>query len=173
MIFSRGSQGLGRDRHTGDQAGSANRADNGIGVAHLLQDFQGHGALSGDDVGVVETVDIGEAFAGHEPVGMGARLRKVQAGHDHARPEPPAGAHLDQGRILRHDHRHGHAEKPAMIGKTERMIASRSRYHSNFFLPRSQAEQGVPGAAFLERAGALQVVEFAKDPRSGHLGQRY
>jgi hypothetical protein len=62
-----------------------------------------------------------------------------------------------------------------MVGEAERVIARRSRDDSAPLFRGRQEEEGVAGAALLERAGALEVVEFAVDPAAGDFpeGNRF
>ena len=105
-------------------------------------------------------------------VGMRTGLGEIPARHNHAGAEFPAGAHLDQRGVVGHDHRHGNAQQPAMISEAERVIAGGSRDDAALALARVELEQRIARAALLERAGALEVVEFAEDPRARDLGER-
>ena len=59
----------------GCQSSAADRHHDRLHVGHLLHDLEAHGALTGDDVGVVERVDehgpgaFGELLGGHERLG--------------------------------------------------------------------------------------------------------
>jgi hypothetical protein len=165
-------QRLGRDRDPGEEAGAADRADDGVGVAHLLEHLERHRALAGDDGGVVKTVDVGEAFRRRKLVGPRARLRKIPARHDHDRAQFPAGAHLDERGVVRHHHRDRDAEQLAVIREAQRVVPGRRGDDAALLLPGFQLQERVARAALLEGAGALEVVEFAEDPRPGDVRQR-
>ena len=59
-----------------------------------------------------------------------------------------------------------------MIRQAERMIPCRGRDDAEFFLFRRKWQEGIPRAAFLETAGALEVFQFAKNVHARSLGQR-
>ena len=50
------------ERHAGDESAAAHRHDHRVHIRQLLQHFQTDGALSGDDIFVIERVDKGVAF---------------------------------------------------------------------------------------------------------------
>jgi hypothetical protein len=59
-----------------------------------------------------------------------------------------------------------------MVGETEGVVAGGSGDDTALLLVLRQAQQRIACAALLERAGALQVVEFAEDPRASDFGER-
>ena len=152
---------------TGEQTAATHGADDGFGVFHLLKNFQTDGPLAGDDVRRVETVDIGQALLGGEPVGFGPGFGEVAAFHDDPRAEALRRADFDQRRVVGHDHRDRDAEQLAVIGERGGVVAGGGGNDPAFLLVAGEAQQGVACPALLERAGALQVVEFAVDAGAG------
>ena len=98
-----GAQRLDRDRHAGQQAAPAGGHQHGLHLGHLLEDLQAHGALPGDDVGVVERVDedgtglLGERLRG------GQHVLEVPA-EAHLRAVARGGRDLGDRRPVGHEH---------------------------------------------------------------------
>jgi hypothetical protein len=59
-----------RDRHARDQPAAADRTQNRVEIRHLFHHLQRERALPRDDVGRVETVDVGEPLARDERIGV-------------------------------------------------------------------------------------------------------
>jgi hypothetical protein len=66
---------------------------------------------------------------------------------------------------------HRDLEQAAVIGDAQRMIGRRRGHDAAAALLGVKLLQRVARAAFLEAAGALQVVELAKNVRAGQLRQ--
>ena len=88
------------------------------------------------------------------------------------RAEPLAGGDLNERGVFRHHHGDRDAEQLAVVGEAECVVAGAGRNDATFFSCGRKPEQRVARAALLERAGALEVVEFADDLRPGDLGER-
>jgi hypothetical protein len=153
-------------------AAAANRNDDRFDAGRLLENLEPHRALAGDDVGVVERVDEREPVAGGDLAGMHARFRQVGAVQHDVRAELPAVGDLDQRREYRHDDGRRNAEQLRVIGDALGVIAGRCG--NDAALPRvgRELQQRVARAAFLETAGALQVIELAINVRAGELRKR-
>ena len=67
------------------------------------------------------------------------------------------------GGKLGHDNGDGDVEKLAMVGEAQGVIAGAGSDDAVFFLFGGELEELVAGAAFLEAAGHLEVVELAVD----------
>ena len=59
-----------------------------------------------------------------------------------------------------------------MVGQPEGVVARGGRDHPALARPVVQQQQGVARAAFLERPGALEVLQLAINPRPGRLRER-
>ncbi|MNE42680.1 hypothetical protein D3C80_1368240 [compost metagenome] len=83
-----------------------------------------------------------------------------------------AGAvHLHEGGALGHDDGHRHAQAAAVIGQGLGVVAGRGGDDAALHLIRRQLQQPVQGAALLEAAGEVQVVELDPDLGAGQLRQ--
>src|SRR5690606_9068292 len=83
-----------------------------------------------------------------------------------------AGAvHLHEGGALGHDDGHGHAQTAAVIGQGLGVVAGRGGDDAALLLVRGQLQQPVQGAALLEAAGEVQIVELDPDLGAGQLRQ--
>ena len=162
-----------RGADSGEQPAATHRHDDRVDVRRLLEDFQRHRALAGHHVGVVERMDEGEALAVGQQRRVRARLGQVRAVQHHAGAELAAVGHLDQRRELRHDDGDRDPQQAAVVRDALRMVAGRDGDDAGPSGRFRQQQQRVAGAAFLEAAGALQVVELAEDMRAGELRQRY
>ena len=116
-------------------------------------------------------MDVGQALLGGNPVGLGPGFGEVAALHDNPRAEALRGADFDQRRIVGHDHRDRNAEQLAVIREGGGVIAGGGGDDPAFLLVAGEAQQGVARAALLERARALQVVEFAENAGAGDFRQ--
>ena len=90
---------------------------------------------------------------------------------DHVCPEALAGVVLHQRRETGHHDRHGDVEQAAMIGKAKGMVPGGRRDHAALALTCVEQEESVAGPPFLERAGALEVLQFAKEAHPRDLRQ--
>ena len=81
-------------------------------------------------------------------------------------------ADLNERRVFRHHDRRRNAEQFSLVGERLGVIARGGRDHAAFLLVGRQLRESVARAAFLETAGALQVVELAENFHPGDLAQR-
>ena len=91
--------------HPGEKPAAAHRNDDRLDRRQLLEDFERHRALAGDDLLIVERVDEREPFALCDLGGLRARLSEIGAVEDDGRTERAAIGDLDQRRELRHHDR--------------------------------------------------------------------
>src|SRR5690606_1498704 len=140
-------------------------------VGDLLQDLQADGALTGDHQGVVEGVDEDLALLLLDATRLGVGLVEGGAGEDHAGAEVAGPRDLDERGVLRHDDGRRDAEPPRMIGDALRVVAGRRGDGSPFPLLGRQALEDVGGAALLEGAGHLEVLELDENLRPGELAE--
>ena len=172
MIFDVRSQAFHGEGDAGEQAAAAHRDDDGIEIWHLLDDFQSQRALTGDDGGIVVAVDVGQPAFFADAVRVRLRFGEIFSVQDDGRAELLAVADLDERRVFRHHDRRGNAKQLALIGEGLGVIAGGGRDDAALLLFRRQLRQGVARAAFLEAAGALQVLELAENFHARDLAQR-
>ncbi len=165
-------QGLDRGADAGEQPAAADGDDDRVEVRRLLEDFERHRALAGDDVGVVERVQERELVAARDFLRAGARFAEIGPFQHHRGAELAAIGHLDQRRELRHHHGHRDPQQRAVIGDALRVVARRGGDDAATARLRRQPQQRIARAALLEAAGALQVIELAENVRAGELRQR-
>ena len=122
--------------------------------------------------GIIVAVDVGEACSSRDFVRARFRFSKFFAEKHDGRAEFLAIADLDQRRELRHHHGRGNAEQSALIGERLRVIAGGGGDDASLFLLGRKLDEGVARAAFLETAGALEVIELAVNLHPGELAQR-
>mmetsp|Transcript_10563 Transcript_10563/g.31882 ORF Transcript_10563/g.31882 Transcript_10563/m.31882 type:complete len:433 (+) Transcript_10563:76-1374(+) len=155
--------------HAGDEAGAAHGDHDGVGVGHLLEDLDGHGAGAGDDLGVVVAVDVALVRALALQEGLG--LADVGAVDDDLGAEAAAAAHLGERRHGGHGHGHGDAQLRAVPGERERVVAGGRRAHAVGALLLGERPQAVGGAALLEGTRELHEVLLQVDVGAGELGE--
>ena len=170
--FDIGLDGLGRHGNAGDQPAAAHRHYNAVKVRAVGQHLQGHGALAGDHVGVVEGVDEGKIFLGRQFFRIDGGIIELIAVEHHFGAEFLGLLDLHEGRGRGHDDGGRHAELLRMISDALGVVAGGGRDHPLGALFRRQAEELVQGAALLEGGGKLQVLELDPNLSPGHLRQR-
>ena len=155
-------------RNARDQSGPADRHDHGIDVRNLLQDFQAHRPLAGDDRRIIVAIDVGQSFL--------LRRFRARASLASAKSLPCRTTRapsfwqlvtLISGACFRHHHSRRNAEQFALISERLSVIASRRRNDAALFLIGGQLRKRVARTAFLETPGALQVVELAENLHPG------
>ena len=85
---------------------------------------------------------------------------------------PPRPRDLAQRRPGRHGDDRGDAEAGRVKGHGEAVVARARRHDAAASLGGTELEQGIGGAALLERARHLEVLELDEDARAGHGRQR-
>ena len=166
------SQAFHGEGDAGQQAASAHRDDDGIEIWHLLDDFESQRALTRDDGRIVVAVDVGQAAFFTDAVRVGLRFGEILSMQNDGRTEFLAVADLDERRVFRHHDRRGNAKELALIGQGLGVVAGGGRDDAALLLFRRQLREGVARAAFLEAAGALQVLELAENLHARDLAQR-
>src|SRR5437867_1161479 len=155
-----------------DESAAAHRDQNGIEPGHLLQQLEADGALAGDDARVVERMDEDEIALGLDLLGAGKGLVVVFAVEDHLGALPPRGHHLAEGRPFGHDDDGRDAQPGGVPGHGQRVVAGAGGHDAPAALCRRELEQEVGGAALLEGARHLKVLELDEDARAGQSRQR-
>ena len=170
--FRIGTQRLRGDGDAGNQAAAADRNDDRVERAAIAQDLQCYGSLAGDDPFVVVGMDEGEAVAHRRVARQGIGFVQAVAPDHHVGAQQFRVADLHHGRRGRHHDGRRNAEPGRVIGDTLGVVARRHGDHAApLFLVR-QGEQADQGAALLEGARILQVLELQPDFGAADLGQR-
>jgi hypothetical protein len=125
----------------------------------------------GDDLGIVERVNEGQAALRLEPACFGIGfVEHFAVKHDFG--AVPFGLHHLDGRGgHRHDDGDRHAQPPPVIGQRLRMVAGRGGDHAAGAPPLLHQQQFVERAALLVGGGELQVLELHIHGGPGHLRQ--
>src|SRR5262245_31345337 len=144
------------------EAASAPGNHDGVRVRQVLQDLEADGAVACDHPRIVEGMYERRVEAWISPVleGLPPALERCQ---DDTRAETFDGRKLGLRCRRRRDHGAGYAEFPRTPRDTLRHVAGRSREHPTLKLGRGHGRHDIRGAANLERANRLQVLELEPD----------
>ena len=129
------------------------------------EELEADGALPRDDLLVVIGMDEDQAFALRHLAGEHRGAVDAVALQQHPRAEALGALHLVEGRALGHDDGGGNGEALGVIGDALGMIAGGHGDDAGLGLLRRQAAQLVAGAAVLERAGELLVLQLQRRSR--------
>ena len=146
--------------YAADEAAAADGHDDSFDVRDLFEQFEGDGALAGDDFGIVEGMDEGAAFFEAAAHGLVAGLVVAGAVEDHFRAVAARGGDLNQRRGKRHDDLGADAARRGVKRDALRVIAGAGCDHSAFAFGLRKGEELVERTALLERASALQVFQL-------------
>ena len=138
----------------------------------MLDDFESHRPLAGNDRRIVIAIDVRECFFFRDLMRVCFCLSKIFSVKNDRRAKFLAIIYFDQRSKLRHHHRRRNAEQFTLVGKRLRVIAGGCGDHATFLLIRRQLGQSVARTALLETSGALQVVELAENFHARDLAQR-
>jgi hypothetical protein len=167
-----GLEGLGRHGVAADEAAAAHRRDQHLEIRARRQHLERNGALPGDDAIVVVGMNEGKPLLGRELVGKGAGLGQSLAVEDDVGAEMLGMADFDEGGALGHHDGGRNVQAPGVVGHSLGMVPGRHGDDAAPPLLVRQALQLVKGAAVLERAGELQVLELDPELGAGDLGER-
>src|SRR6266487_1535986 len=162
--------GVGGADGEGGAAGEAAAADGDdpdVERAGVLDQFQGGGALAGDDLGVVERVDEGETTFVAEALAFGERLDGGVAVEDDLGAVAFAGGDLGGGGGLGHDHGGLGTDLGGGPGEGCGVVAGGDGDQAAVAGLLGQGQQAVEGAADLERAGLLERLGLDHDLGTG------
>ena len=165
------NESLGRHRGPRNEPAAADRHDDRVEIGPVGQQLERDSPLPGDDRRVVIGVDKGQALFARERLCRFARGGKAVASEHDLGAERFGVIDFDERRALGHDDRRRDAETPRMVGDTLGMVAGRHRDDAGAALAGGQGQKLVQGAAFLERAGAMQGLQLQPDLGPGELGQ--
>jgi hypothetical protein len=135
----------------------------------LIEDFQPHRPLPGDDVRVVVAIDVSEVLPLDERHGVQPGLFDVVAFEQHGGAEVLAVRDLGQRGNARHHDRDGNVQQPPVVSEAQRMIAGGCGDDSAPFLIFRQLKQRVARTAFLETACALEIFQLAVNLAAGRF----
>lgn len=110
--------------HTGEQSTAADGDNDRFGIGNLLEDFKCKGALSGDDVRIIEGMDVSELRFLGESDRLGTSFLEGVSVQDDGGTELTAAGDFHQGSETRHDDRDGDAEQATVPCKAEGVVPS-------------------------------------------------
>ncbi len=145
-----------------DQSAASDGGDDGGGIGRVLQDFQAHRRMTGDEVLVVERMDERPKNPRIRPVVE--RLPGDLVRHQHeGRPERSHALELRCRRRLDRYHGARHTGLPGGVGDTLAGVSRADRPDTAATLGVRQQGDGVGGAAQLVRVDRLQSLELEPD----------
>jgi hypothetical protein len=161
---------LHRERDPADEAAAADRNQQGLHVRHLGEELEAERALARDHTGIVEGMD--EHVVTRIPQRTRVRVGLVEVGAvlDDVGAVPARRRHLDErGGVGHHDG--GRDRQPRRVeGDGEPMIAGAGGDDAAGALIRRELHQQIGGAALLEGARHLQVLQLDEHTRAAQLG---
>ena len=151
---------MGRDGAASHQAAAADGHDQNVQIRHILKQFQGHRALTGDHVRVVEGGY--EQFAGFLGMGQGGIPRGVEidAFQNDLCAQVLGPPDLGEGGAFRHVDGRRDVQSPGVIGHALGVVTGRGGDDAARTFVIRQAAQLDPGATDLERARDLQILQL-------------
>ena len=165
--FDVGIQRLQGTAHAGHEAAAADGGNHRHGVRCVLENFESHGCVAGNEILIVERVHERAMGTGEFAIAQSLPRRFVRY-----RNEPGAErAHsldLCPGRRLNGDHGAGHTRLPRRIRDALPGISRADGPDAAASLRRRQHGDGIHCATQLVRVGGLQVLQF--EPDSGGIG---
>src|SRR5581483_678484 len=140
-------------------------------LGEILVDLEAERALSGDELRIVEGVNVGVAALGDELLGLLVRVvPDLPVQHDLGAVGLRRGD-FRRRRVLRHAHDGMNAVNLRGERDTLRMIAGRRTDHAAALLLLRQIRELVERAADLVRAGLLEDLRFQPDVEAGPLAE--
>ena len=158
-----GHELLDEDGDTGRQPAAAHGHEDAVEMGVLLDELQTDGALTGNDAGVVEGGDVGQALGLGQAGGLSlGRVEVVPVEADLAT-QGANGVDLDRGGDGGHDDDGAHPQQGGGAGHALGVVAGRGGDDAALALGRAQGAHGVVGAADLERVDGLEVLALDLD----------
>jgi soluble lytic murein transglycosylase-like protein len=149
-------------RDPGQESAAADRDNDGVELGQILREFQPDRAVAGHDRVVLDRVDE-EPLGAVEPR-LDDRLPPALVRHlDDAAAEPPDRVQLGLRRVVGHDDRRRHPELPRRPRDALRHVSGARCHDPARDRLASRGPDRVDGAADLERADRLQVLELEPD----------
>ena len=164
-------EGGDNDAGTCKKAATAHRYHKRPDIGILLQDFQGTGGLSGNDIGVIERRNDDQPLLGRNR--LGALLPGLRSGstEDDLSTESPDALYLDVGGVVRHDDRRTATEVAGGEGHSLAMISAGVCNNARRPLGGGQQGDGVVGAADLEGPHRLLLLTLEVSRYPEPLGE--
>ena len=158
-----GHELLDEDGDTGRQPAAAHGHEDAVEMGVLLDELQTDGALTGNDAGVVEGGDVGQALGLGQAGGLSlGRVEVVPVEADLAA-QGANGVDLDLGGDGGHDDDGAHPQQGGGAGHALGVVAGRGGDDAALALGRAQGAHGVVGAADLEGVDGLEVLALDLD----------
>ncbi len=162
----------GCNRNAGRQPAAADRNDQHVEVAHLLQHLQRHGPLTGDHRRVVIGMDECQAaLLTVAPRKLRGILERRPLDNDISA-EPAGILNFDVGRADRHDDGRRQSQQARVIGHALRVVAGRHRYDPPARGVQGQRRKSIARTTLLERCRELVVLELQPEFAAQDIGQR-
>src|SRR5277367_2376650 len=159
--------------YSGDQSAAADGNHYGVQIGDLLEHLDAQRALAGDDGFVVEGMDESEGLFGAEAEGFLAGFVVIRAEEDYFGAVAARGGDFYERSGERHHDLRRDAAFGGVVGDGLRVIAGGGGDDAATALVRSEQENFIQRAAFLEGAGHLQIFEFEEEGVSGELGKSF
>ena len=144
----------------GNQAAAAHGYDDGLDLGQLFDDFERDGRLARDDVGMVERRHDRELLLAGDLLRLDAPIFGRAAGEDDLAAPLLDACDFYSGRRFGHDDHRAHAELLGGVRDSLAVITRRKRDHPAPARGIGKFPDGVVGAADLERADRLFVLEL-------------
>ena len=166
-----GPLGLDGQRHTADESPAADGDEHGLDVGQLLEQLEPERALAGDHARIVERMDEELAALGAQRPRQLVGVVVVASIQDHLGAVASRRRDFDERRVLGHDDRGRDAEPLGVERDGETVVTGAGGDDARAPRIGAQLEQEVGGAALLERARHLEVLELHETARAGELGE--
>src|SRR5438105_9331092 len=166
------SQSFDGQGNAGEQTRATHWNDHRVQIGNLLDDFESHRPLAGNDRRIVIPIDVVESFFFRDLVRARPGFSEIFSVKNDGRAKFLTITYFNQRREPRHHHCSRNAEQFALVGKRLSVIARGRGDHATLLLIRRQLGQSVTSAAFLETSGSLQIVEFAENFHARDLTER-
>ncbi len=158
-----------RAGHARDQSAAANGNDQRVKIAMLLEHFQAERSLPGDHGLIVKRVNERKAEFFRAANGFLTGFIVIRAGQNYFRAVAARGGHFHERRGQRHADLRLDAALGGVIRHGLGMVARRCGDHAAPALLFREQKDLVQRAAFLERAGHLQILQLQEDSISSLL----
>jgi hypothetical protein len=155
-----GLEALRRDGVARNEPAPADGDDQDLQLGLCRQHFERDRPLSRNDRGIVVRVDEGKPLLGRPLLGEVRRFSEMGAVKDDPGAEAARLLNLGERRVRRHHDRGHDAKVAAVVGDALGVVARRGGDHAGPHLRILKPVQLVVGAAVLERARVLQVLEL-------------
>jgi hypothetical protein len=164
--------GLDRQRDAGDEPTAAHRNHHGVEIVQLVEQLETQGSLPGHHPHIVKGMDEHRARRSLDGARPLVRLVVVRPVENDLGAIAAGGGHLDDRRVGRHDDRGRNAEARGVKRHGQPVVAGAGGHHAAAALAVVELQQEIDGAALLERAGHLEVLELEVARAAAQLRER-